>query len=153
MQNSYKFLGTFLRIFKQILLLFVCVYFVFFWLSFPIIFMSWMSRRLGYDSNIFWKKSYCNYIIGSFEVCFLTLWTDKEPLTWNLCSKDSTWLPTIFIKIRAKMRECAHSRCLKKIQKLVNKNQENAFFGHFWKDSKKGILFTFVNQAKILWVF
>ena len=56
----------------------------------------------------------------------------------------------IFIKIRAKMR--AHeAKTTIKIQ--VNKNQENAFFGHFWIDTKKVTLSTFVNQAKILWVF
>ena len=45
-------------------------------------------------------------------------------------------------------RKRAHLRCLTKIQIRVNKNQENAFFGDFWIDTKKVILFTFSKQAK-----
>ena len=33
------------------------------------------------------------------------------------------------------------------------KNQEWAFFGHFWTDTKIFILFKFSNHSKILWVF
>ena len=42
---------------------------------------------------------------------------------------------------------------LTKIQKRVNKKQENSFIGHFWIDAEKVILFPFVKQAKTLWVF
>ena len=41
---------------------------------------------------------------------------------WNLCSWDSTWPPT----------KCSlYLRCLTKIEKQVNKNQENAFLAIF----------------------
>ena len=37
---------------------------------------------------------------------------------------------------------------LKKIKKQVNKNQENAFYGHFWIDTKKSYFIHFFKPGK-----
>ena len=53
------------------------------------------------------------------------------------------------------MQRCArtrqkyvHLRCLTKIQIQVNKNQENAFFGHFWIDTKKSYFIHFCQSGQ-----